>query len=380
MGHNQPTRKTAHTSSARLGLGLALLVMLGMFACPGPPALPEGGQEMGKEGQAHKEASTKENAAEASREVTQDASEPSNNEPTPSPDEPSVVEHAPENPVIPEEKMSPDTSEPSVERAPEVTPEPLPEPTQEKIVESAPDTSTPDNVVSDQPSGSTIGKPCTKDSDCGSQPNRCIPEGAQPSFPFPNTTGNGPPGGYCTQACFVGSNSCPKGSDCYVPGAASGVCLKQCTSDKDCRPKEGYACQFEAGSNTKFCMPPPCARKQPVGNYNAILGPSSTKGTCTNKPLPSGTKIGLTTSLTSGVMEFQFWSKPGSPLPVTWGLRGAYKGLRQPFTATNPQSCTQSCDGLLKGAFSNSCLYFGTLEIKSGTNCWHVYDVSMTPR
>ncbi|TNE52102.1 MAG: hypothetical protein EP343_01505 [Deltaproteobacteria bacterium] len=376
----QPIPKNHKPSSARQRLvwmlGFLLFTWGSFAACPGPPALPEGGQEATADGQGQKESST----SEAPTESVQDTSEPATTdarEPSVSPDEATPTEPPAEQTTQeagPE--PAPDASEPGIEPGPETTNEATPEASPEQ----APDNNATDTVVTDQPPGSTIGNPCTQDSDCGSQPYRCVPEQGTPSFPFPGNSGKGPPGGYCTQSCFIGSGTCPKGSACYVPGAASGVCLKECTTDKECRTSEGYTCTFEAGTNTKLCLPPVCSRTAPGGSYDATLGASSSRGTCSGNPLPSGTKLFLSVTIQSNTIRVEFGSKPGSPLPVTWSLTGSYQGLNQQFTATNPANCSQNCDGLLKGAFLKPCNFNGTLEIQSGSNCWYSYDATFTPR
>ncbi len=381
-----PTHKNHTSNPIRFGLlwmlGLLVLTWASFVACPGPPALPEGGQEATTDGQGQKESSTN----EASTEPVQDTSEPTTTdtrEPSAAPDEATLTEQTTE-PSTPEAgpEPTPDASEPSTEPVPEAineaTPEATTEATPEAAPEQAPDNNTTDTTPTDQPPGSTIGNPCTQDSDCGSQPYRCVPEQGTPSFPFPGNSGKGPPGGYCTQNCFIGSGTCPKGSACYVPGAASGVCLKECTTDKECRNSEGYTCTFEAGTNTKLCLPPACSRTAPGGSYDATLGASSSRGTCSGSPLPSGTKLFLSVTIKSNTIRVEFGSKPGSPLPVTWNLTGSYQGLNQQFTATNPGNCSQNCDGLLKGAFLNPCNFNGTLEIQTGSNCWYSYDVTFT--
>ncbi len=217
-----------------------------------------------------------------------------------------------------------------------------------------------------------IGDPCRSDADCGGVPMRCMKEGELPMFPFPSDSGSGPPGGYCTKACFVGGDACPPDAVCYVPGAASGACLKRCKENKDCRTS--YRCEVVEMSDAG-CMPPACALTEPKGAYKAAIQSGRVKSgaaSCATTALAVGTRLGLFVSLNAGQIKLEFGSKPNSPLPVTWPLEGAWSGLRSPFTANS-----RNGDGLVKGSFTNACLFFGQLEVESGA-CRIEYEVSIS--
>ncbi len=248
--------------------------------------------------------------------------------------------------------------EPSVESSPEQEPNPP-----EKTPEAQPEESTPE-AQEKTPEGTTskIGDPCKSDADCGGMPLRCLKEDELPSFPFPSDSGSGPPGGYCTAGCYIGGEACPPDAVCYVPGAASGACLKSCKEDKDCRA--GYQCRMADG-NDAGCMPPPCALTEPKGTYKAIVRSSrviSGGASCAGTAIAPGTSLGLSVSINAGQIKLEFGSKPNSPLPVTWPLEGKWNGLNQSFTANS-----RNQDGLVKGAFMNACLFYGQLEVESGT-------------
>ncbi|MCC7384721.1 MAG: hypothetical protein IT384_22925 [Deltaproteobacteria bacterium] len=72
--------------------------------------------------------------------------------------------------------------------------------------------------------GSTVGGPCTTNTDCSSS-SRCLTSG---DFP----------GGYCTVNCAK-HEDCPTDARCIEK--ESGVCLQQCELPQDCRG--GYTCK-----------------------------------------------------------------------------------------------------------------------------------------
>jgi hypothetical protein len=76
-----------------------------------------------------------------------------------------------------------------------------------------------------------IGDPCTTTADCaGGQSGVCAAEESSAT-----------PGGYCTMVlCSDNPGMCPGGSHCALD-AQEGFCLKDCTTDGDCR-SVGYAC------------------------------------------------------------------------------------------------------------------------------------------
>ena len=234
----------------------------------------------------------------------------------------------------------------------------------EHVVELHPDT----------PSSSPIGSPCQNDADCGGQPYICIAEmsGTVP-FPFPNPTGKGSPGGYCTQPCYVGGKECPPDSTCYVPGAASGMCLKSCSSTQECRRPEGYVCMESYPK--KACFPPSCTLSSPTGTYNITLGPFTRLNGCTGTaPVPSGTTLTAQISKTGSNLRIVFGAKPGSMLPVTWPLEGTYQTSGK-FDVGNPKGCSSGCDGKASGYFRNACTFSGTLEMTHG-NCTFSYQIN----
>lgn len=298
--------------------------------------------------------------------ATESPTESTNPEPPDTTQEPAQEQTSPEPTELPGEPPTEVAQDASV-------------PPEEPVAEQAAEPSSEQGPV-DQGSFA-IGQPCKKDTDCGASPYECVPETNPPFFPFPNPTGKGPPGGYCTQRCYAGGTStCPTGSACYVPGAAAGTCLKECKIDADCRQSEGYRCVADPGASTNLCFPPDCTKTQPDGLYDAILGPSSSRGTCSVQPLPPGTKLNLMITITGQTIQVEFGSKPGSPLPVTWPLTGTFSGISQSVLVSKPNGCTKDCDGLLKGYFSNACLFGGTLEIQMGTSCWIAYDVQIVFR
>lgn len=250
------------------------------------------------------------------------------------------------------------------------TKEPSPEPTIDTTTENIPEKK-PDSV------SPMIGDPCKKDNDCGIG-RICVPEGANPPFPFPNQNGQGPPGGYCSVACMIGGTACPAGAVCYVPGAAAGMCLKSCTQASDCRANEGYTCNQADGQN-KGCFPPACSIKQAGGPYWATVSSSRTQGTCSGKPSASGTRFPVSVKIQNGDVSFTFGSKPMSPLPVTWSLVGAYQAGTK-IRATNPKGCQQSCDGVLTTQINNPCQFYGTLEIQVTASCVHSYELAFSKR
>lgn len=287
------------------------------------------------------------------------AAEPSRPEP-PQP-EPQPEPPTPENP-----KPGPDAAEPP-------QPEPLAEP-------SKPDVSV--ELPPERPIMSGLGAPCQTDADCGGAPLFCVPEGMPAQFPFPQSGGKGPPGGYCTHPCIIGgSTACPSGGACYVPGAASGSCLKLCQSESDCRANEGYTCQQVDASN-KGCFPPTCALTQPGGTYWVTVTASRTKGSCASMPQPQGTRWSADITVQGGDIIITFGSKPGSSLPVTWPLSGTYQSGAK-MALYHPKNCTptQTCDGTITTRIGgNMCLFYGALENVIGSNCTHEYDVTFSKR
>ena len=295
----------------------------------------------------------------------------------PNPQDKQAESSTPEESTQPEPTKEP-TPEPKAETPPQdaSTPEPMieqeptPEAQPEKQVEPTPEKPNPLKGV---------GKPCKTDSDCGGKPLYCVKETAKPSFPFPSNTGKGPPGGYCTTRCMIGGSKCPTGSACFVPGAASGACLRSCKTNQDCRWKEGYTCGRLDQSHFG-CFPPACKLTKPGGNYDMLIIVASQAGQCPTKPLPKGSKHYIGVKLQGSDIQFTLGSKPGSPLPVTWMLSGPYKNLQTKITATNPKGCSQSCDGRLIGRFSTACVFYGSLEINYSSGCTHNYEVSLTHR
>lgn len=102
----------------------------------------------------------------------------------------------------------------------------------------------PANLISGKPGAcmpsygdaiTQVGKPCTKDVDCGSAIGLCATQNLLPS---------GQPAwqdGYCTQQCGAGQAACPAGSDCIDFGSNQFRCMKTCrVGTGDCR--NGYAC------------------------------------------------------------------------------------------------------------------------------------------
>jgi hypothetical protein len=259
--------------------------------------------------------------------------------------------------------------EPRPESTVENKPEPVPEKS-EPLVDKAPD-KTPDSTNPDKPPSSIIGAPCKTDADCGGTPYHCIKEGELPRFPFPWDSGKGPPGGYCTKSCFANDKECPEDAACYVPGAAAGACMKRCQSASECR--SSYTCS-KAMTNVKVCMPPGCALKEPKGNYTVLItyGKAvSGGGSC--KPLKAGTKLFATLQMQSGTLQWEFGSKPGSPLPVTWRLEGPWKlNDKHKASALNK-------DGSIEGRFNNGCLMYGTMQVQLG-KCSYSYEVTVHKR
>ncbi|MCK6511743.1 hypothetical protein L6R29_17445 [Myxococcota bacterium] len=289
--------------------------------------------------------------AEAVGDAAQAESEPNAESPTEASEK--AVEMGPEQEVV-------------VEAAIEVQPEPKEQPAEGEEARPESQESLPEAV------SPKIGDPCRSDADCGGSPMRCMKEGELPMFPFPSDSGSGPPGGYCTKACFIGGDACPPDAVCYVPGAASGACLKRCKENKDCRTS--YRCEIVEMSDGG-CMPPACALAEPKGSYKAVIQSGRVKSgaaSCAATALAAGTRLGLFVSLNAGQIKLEFGSKPNSPLPVTWPLEGAWSGLRSPFTANS-----RNGDGLVQGSFTNACLFFGQLEVESGA-CRIEYEVSIS--
>ena len=91
-------------------------------------------------------------------------------------------------------------------------------------------------------SGSTdVGGSCSVVTDCsGGENGDCVSEG---------TTYKG---GYCTWRFCNASNSCPSGSHCSFDSSGDGYCLKDCSTDGDCRTS-GYSCYDVDGDSTDEC-------------------------------------------------------------------------------------------------------------------------------
>jgi hypothetical protein len=273
---------------------------------------------------------------------------------------------------MPEESNPPDTTEQGAERvadAQEIMPE---SPAQEALAEILPES--PAEGMESTPEMTTpakIGDPCKSDADCGGEPLRCVREEELPSFPFPMTSGSGPPGGYCVAPCMIGGEECPPDAVCYVPGAASGVCLKRCQDVADCRL--GYLCENADGTDAA-CMPEPCKKSEPSGVYSArVLSRRVKSGaaSCIANALPMNSSLNLEIAINGARIRFTFGSKPRSPLPVTWPLEGAWSSLSDPISAQSTQA-----DGSLTGRFTHACLFYGQLAVIDGA-CEMEYEVAI---
>lgn len=78
-----------------------------------------------------------------------------------------------------------------------------------------------------------IGSPCKHDSDCGTQPFKCLLATGDTQYP----------NGYCTEDCSTAvstggtSVGCPTDSVCVV-----NECRRTCVDATTCRAAEGYDC------------------------------------------------------------------------------------------------------------------------------------------
>jgi hypothetical protein len=112
---------------------------------------------------------------------------------------------------------------------------------------TAADTATPPTP----PTGEgNVGDACASDGDCNGANAACL----------------NLPNGYCTQAS-CGDVGCPDGSACYQFEGDATYCIKQCTSNADCRADEGYECDAD---NTCW----------PTGDQPAPTGASPIGGPC----------------------------------------------------------------------------------------------------
>ena len=89
--------------------------------------------------------------------------------------------------------------------------------------------------------GSTIGDPCTTNSECMDQ--ICL-----------NT--DYAPGGYCSKGCNDDVYSCPTGSTCVHDALGHGTpgCMRTCKTDKECRTS--YLCRTQRDSTSPVCVGP----------------------------------------------------------------------------------------------------------------------------
>jgi hypothetical protein len=84
------------------------------------------------------------------------------------------------------------------------------------------------------PANANIGAPCSATTDCGSDSRSACNTEAGDSFP----------GGYCGMEPCDDVHVCPAGATCVSQPHETPGCWKSCTTDADCRTKEGYACQL----------------------------------------------------------------------------------------------------------------------------------------
>jgi hypothetical protein len=96
---------------------------------------------------------------------------------------------------------------------------------------------TPDAYVNDAYVASTIGTPCTADTDCHGMMPMCVTD---PTF-FP--------GGYCTQICDpMMPTSCPMGSQCIQLGRGMNYCVATCdpnATTRQCGGRMNYGCSTD---------------------------------------------------------------------------------------------------------------------------------------
>lgn len=121
---------------------------------------------------------------------------------------------------------------------------------------------------------SSIGIACLADSDCAAPATKCVK-----SVSVPLAGDIVLPGGHCTLPCATDAE-CGAGASCPLAMAAAFLpevaqCLKQCTSNADCR--EGYTCGSlsfggfggapppAAGTPATSCLPP-------LGAIGSLLG------------------------------------------------------------------------------------------------------------
>jgi hypothetical protein len=98
---------------------------------------------------------------------------------------------------------------------------------------------TPDAFANDAYSESTIGTPCTADTDCHGMMPMCINDPNLAAF-FP--------GGYCSQACDpTMPTSCPTGSSCQMLQRGMNICLLNCDQNATTRQcsRMGYGCSTD---------------------------------------------------------------------------------------------------------------------------------------
>jgi hypothetical protein len=127
------------------------------------------------------------------------------------------------------------------------------------------DSSTPSLADAEAGSGPNTGAPCTGDEACTSTGQSSAP--GVPTCYKPWT------GGYCRSFCAapvepqagvaLARSDCPVGSVCLLTNelSSAGTCLRECTSDSDCREAEGYYCRRTFGDVTTpkgVCSPSHC--------------------------------------------------------------------------------------------------------------------------
>ncbi len=150
-----------------------------------------------------------------------------------------VVPDVPADPVPPD--VGPDIVPPDVAPDPWVDPDPDPPP------DPWPDVP-PDVVDAEVPPGGIVGDGCSSWRDCTGMPS----SGADCWFDIMGVARF--PGGYCTATCGAEWECGPEG-DC-VDAMFVTLCLRNCTTDGDCRTVEGYSCMdlpFVGGG--PYCLP-----------------------------------------------------------------------------------------------------------------------------